>query len=119
MSQVERVTDAMNRILWDNLLRDFLHGLFASVPVLGWPVISDLILMFFDKFVMMRLFNVLATWGVFTSIDWKNDEIYSAYKAEAIKLVAMQDRPDWPDVERKAFKDAARKLVHFNISSSV
>jgi len=116
MSRVDKVQETMQRILWDNILEDFLSNLMLAYPVLGWPVFREIILLLVEKFIVKQLFTVLARWGVFTSIDWQNEVIYEAYKSEAIRLVGAQEKDDWPEHERKAFKDAARKLARFNIS---
>ncbi len=116
-SYVEKVSDTMHRLLWDNLIEEWIAGLIKTIPVLGWPVISNVFLYLVESYLVEPLFTALSRFGVFTSIDWQNDAIYTAYKAEAIKLVGAQDKDEWPEVDRKAFKDAARNLVRFHFKS--
>lgn len=117
MSQVERVTDIMHRLLWNNILEVWVSGILRPVPVVGLPVIRSIVMWLIDKFVVVPLFEILVRYGVFTSIDWGTEEVYNAYEAEAKKIVGMQDAEEWPENERKAFRDAARKLIHFELPS--
>lgn len=117
-SYIEKLSETMHRILWENILEEWLTKLMITVPVLGWPVIKDIVLYLVDTYIVEPLFIALTRWGVFTQIDWKNNEIYAAYRQEAVKLIGAQDQAEWPELDRKAFKDAARKLVRFNIRAA-
>jgi hypothetical protein len=114
-SKVENVTDTIRRLVWETLARKWLEGLMLTVPVLGLPIIRNVVLYLFETYVLDALFQELARWGVFQSIEWKNEAQYNKYKSEALKLVEAQALPEWPAKEREAFKNAARELIHFNI----
>lgn len=107
----------MHRLLWTNLLKEWASGLIKTVPVLGWPVINNIFLYLVDTYLVEPLFIALSRFGVFTSIDWQNDEIYNSYKSEAVKLIGTQDKDVWPEIDRKAFRDASRNLIKFHIRS--
>jgi len=117
-SYVGKIAETMHRLLWENIIEEWLSKLMIQVPVLGWPVIRDVVLFLVDRWLVEPMFLIASRWGVFTSIDWKNNEIYDSYRQEAVKLIGAQDQDVWPEPDRKAFKDAARKLVRFNIRSA-
>lgn len=114
-SRVDKVADTMHRLLWENVLRDWVAKLLVTVPVLGWPVFNQVFLFLVDNYLVEPLFKELSRWGVFTSIDWKTDEQYQAYKEQALALVAAQGQDDWPG--REEFKNAARNLIRFHLSA--
>jgi hypothetical protein len=118
-SYVENVQNMMNRLLWDNLLEEWIRGVLLTVPVFSWPIIgpiaSKLLRDFIEDHLIDPLFNALSRFGVFTSIDWQNQQIYAAYYEEAIKLVPLQEKEVWSPEDERKFTDAARKLIRFNL----
>jgi len=102
----------MQKLLWENILRSYVVSITKAVPFLGWPVINNVFIFVLEEYLVEPLFNELARYGVFTSIDWKNTEQYAAYRQEAVKLVASQGG-EWTD--RESFKNAARSLIRFHI----
>lgn len=123
MSKVSDTADIMRRLLWNNVLRTWAIGVIATIPILNLPVVSAMTLALFENFVMenaltIKLFKELSSYGIFTSIDWKSDEEYDAYKKEAEKLVPLQSQPDWPIKERMLFREAASNLIHLHLKSN-
>lgn len=114
-SYVERVARTMHRLFWESVILPKIKALLVTVPVLGWPVVSDVVIYLFEKYVSEPLFNELAAWGVFTSIEWGGDDVYSDYKKEAEKLVQAQSGEVWNEAERRKFKEVAKRLIilHF------
>lgn len=110
-SYVERVANTMYSLFWESVIMPKIKALMLTVPVLGWPVISDVVIYLFEKYVSRPLFLELSRWGVFTSIDWGGDDIYSAYKKEAEKLVQAQGGEVWNETDRKRFSEAAKRLI--------
>ena len=122
-SYVDKVTERMHELLWQNILEEWLTvQLPILLPWLAWPIIgpiaNKLIRDAIDNYLAEPLFTLLSRFGVFTSIDWKEDSIYDAYEVEAKKLVIAQDGDTWSEKDEKDFTDAARKLIRFNLKFS-
>lgn len=111
----------MHSLLWDNILEDFFFVSLASIPIVGkilaFPGVRPLVEHLVEKYITERLFEILTRWAVFTSIDWGNSQVYNAYENEAEKLIDLQDKDEWSKEDEKRFKDAARKLIRFNLRS--
>lgn len=103
----------MHRLLWDNILQELMVAVLGSA--LQIPLVADIATLLIDRFIAEPLFEILTRWGVFISIDWKNEEIYSAYEKQAESIIDLQDKEEWNNEDRKRFKDAARALIQFNI----
>lgn len=118
-SYVDKVTDTMHQLLWDNILEELVKVSLPALPGVGPffanPIVNSIVRWAIDEFLFEPLLKLLTRWGVFTSINWQNAEIYAAYEKEAIKLVGLQDKDVWSPEDEKAFTDAARKLIVFNI----
>jgi hypothetical protein len=128
-SYVDQKTDLMNQLLWTNFLRQWVSvevtALLVTIPWAGpflasvWSLkpVQDLILWLLDKEIVWKLFYIMVRWGVFTSIDWQEDAIYSAYEARATELlkVIADPRGIWTPEQDKAFSDAAFDLIEFHI----
>lgn len=110
-SQVDTVASAIHRLVWNVMLEKVIAKLLLAVPFLGWPIIKDIFIGLLDKYLLMPLFEEGARWGIFTSIDFKTDEEYNAYKDRAVELVGSQGEETWNEDSRKAFRDAARDLI--------
>ncbi len=121
-SYVEKVTDTMHQLLWNNILREFVYISIPTIPVVGQvfliPVVGkvflDIVMKLIETYLEYPLFLILSRRGVFTSIDWKEDKIYNAYEVEAKKVVLAQDKDAWDPKERKEFRDAARALIRYS-----
>jgi len=48
--------------------------LLLAVPFSGWPVIRPVFLYCLDTLLVKPLFEEMARWGAFTSIDFKTDQ---------------------------------------------
>ncbi len=114
-SYVERISSTMHRLLYINIIEPQLKLFLVGVPILGWPVIRDIILYAINTYLIEELFLSLTRFGVFTSIDWENDKQYEAYKSQAIRIIGMQDRMEWPKNDREEFKKSARALINFHV----
>jgi hypothetical protein len=117
VTQVDKVSKMMQRLLWENSLRAVVEKVLITVPVLGWPVFKDVFLYLIDTYFVEKMFDELSRWGVFVSIDWKTEEQYQAYLSRAKDLVEQQTTPVWSEGDRKAFKDAARDLIRFHLAT--
>src|SRR5574343_961145 len=119
LSYVEKVAKTMHQLLWQNMLRELVTVSLAQTPVLGvffsLPPVQFLIMIFIEKYFEKPMFTILSRFGVFTSIDWKNEEQYNEYELQAKKLVPLQDKEEWNEADRKLFKDAARSLIRFHL----
>jgi len=120
-SHIEKKSEMMHSLLWDNILEDFFFVSLASIPIVGkilaFPGVRPLVEHLVEKYITERLFEILTRWAVFTSIDWGNSQVYNAYENEAEKLIDLQDKDEWSKEDEKRFKDAARKLIRFNLRS--
>ena len=110
----------MHELLWDNILEEWLTvQLPLLLPFLAWPLVGPLasrvIRDAIDNYLAAPLFTILSRFGVFTSIDWKEDAIYEAYEKEATALVLAQDGDTWSEEDETNFTNAARKLIKFNL----
>lgn len=118
-SYVEKVTDTMKKLLWDNLLEEFVIVELPLIPVIGpvfaIPLVNKLTVYFIQEYIAEPLLKVLTRFGIFTSIDWKEGAMYNEYEARAKKLISLQDKEVWNEEDRKAWRDAARALIHFNL----
>lgn len=125
-SYVEKVTDMMHQLVWNNVLREWVYYSLPLIPVVGkvflFPVFGkfllDIVMKLIETYLEYPLFLILSRWGVFTSIDWKEDKIYNAYEKEAKKLLPLQDKEEWNKADEKAFTDAARALIRLNLKPS-
>ncbi len=128
-SYIDQKTDMMHQLLWNNILRQFaataLPLAFAWIPIVG-PIIAAMLatpffnaiaMFFISKYIEVPLFYLLVRWGVFTSVDWKEDAIYNAYEAQAERLLPLHGKPekDWTPQDEKDFADAADALIRFHI----
>ncbi len=121
-SYIEKQTDMMHQLLWKNLLEDGVRAAILGIPFVGpfltaFPPFMNILLFFISKYVEVPLFLALTRFGVFTSIDWQDQNVYNAYAAEAAKLIPLQDKDTWTSAEEKAFTDAARNLIRFHVRS--
>lgn len=120
-SYIDQKTDMMHHLLWNNILKQIVIVELAAVPYLGpflsWGPVRETILFVVSNYVEIPLFRALVRWGVFTSVDWQEDRIYSAYEIEAEKLLPLHGKPEqeWTKEEEKEFADAAENLIHFHI----
>ncbi len=128
-SYIDQKTQLMHQLLWNTILRQYvaieLVALPLGIPVVGPfismclanPIIQGLVLDLISHYIEIPLFTLLCRWGVFTSVDWKEDSIYNAYEEQANKLLPLQGKPakDWTPEEDKAFSDAAANLIRLHI----
>lgn len=118
MSKVTDVSDVMRKLIWNGVVEAWVRKMMIAVPVLGWPVVKDVFLYLVETYLVGPVFEELARFGVFTSIDFRDEHQYQAYRKEAEKIIALQESSaDWKAEERKAFRDAARNLIVFNLAS--
>lgn len=129
-SYVDQRTDIMHQLLWDNILREFVRVEMVALPlvipgvgpllsgILSTPPIQEIVLFLISRYLEVPLFRLLVRWGVFTSVDWKEDAIYNAYEATATRLLPeLGGKPDkdWTPEDEKAFEDAAADLIRLHI----
>lgn len=120
-SYVEKVANTMKELLWDNILEELVRVSLPALPVVGpffaIKIVSDLILWALQEYLAEPLFKIMSRFGVFTSIDWQGTAVYNAYEAEAKKLIPLQDKEVWDKKDREVWRNAARKLIRFNLRS--
>jgi len=110
----------MHQLLWTNLLESGVRAGLTAIPWLGqiltaFPPLMSIILYFISKYIEYPVFLMLTRFGVFTSIDWHEEAIYREYEKQAIKLIPLQEKETWDEADEKAFTDAARSLIRFNL----
>lgn len=129
-SYVAQLSDLMDQLLWTNILREYvaveLVALPLAIPVVGGAIsaflaldpVQAIILKLIESFVAMPLFTLLVRWGVFTSVDWKEDAIYDAYQTQAQALLPTHGTTPpalWTPEQDKAFSDAADNLIELHV----
>ncbi len=120
-SYVEKVADTMKLLLWDNILEELVSVTLPTLPLVGpffaVPIVNKITLYLVQEFIAEPLFLIMSRFGVFTSIDWREDAIYKAYEVQAERLVPLQDKDVWDEKDRKEWRDAARELIVYNLKS--
>lgn len=129
-SYIDQKTDMMHQLLWNNILREFvgvaLPMLFLPIPWVGpfiagalsTPIFRTIALTLISHYIEVPLFRLLVKWGVFTSVDWKEDGIYNAYEKEAIRLLPQlggKPEKDWTADDEKKFADSSANLIEFHV----
>lgn len=118
-SYIEQKMEMMHRLLWTNILRQWVEMALWTIPYIGpflkLPVIDDIVMWAIETYLEKPLFLILTRWGVFTTVDWQETKIYNEYEKQAEKLVKAQENPTWDPKDRGEFRNAARALIRFNI----
>lgn len=119
MSQISDTAEVMRKLLWQNLVKAWAEKAVIVVPFLGWPVVKQVFFYLIETYLVDPLFVDLARFGVFTSIEWRDEIEYAAYKTEAQKVIVLQSlSSDWPKEEREVFKNAAKNLIRFHVATA-
>jgi len=113
----QRLTDTVHQLIWNNVIEKYIAKLMITVPVLGWPVIRDVVLYLADKYLVEPLLLFMVTLGVNLNIDSINAEAYKAYGLEARKMIGAQESGVWNPIDREEFRRAAKKLINITLRS--
>lgn len=101
-TDVDPFLDAFHAIVWNNLIRAGLAALFAQVPFLGLPIISNIV-----TWIVMKFSDYLyAGFQMFVDIQYirfKNQQLQTEYDKSSVALqVIAYDH----GIDSKEFEDA-------------
>lgn len=121
-SYVDQKLDLMHQLLWSNFLKEYVETTLWTIPwagpLLKIPFVDAVLMAVLENYLEKPLLKIVTRFGIFTSIDWQSAETYDAYEKQAEKLLAAQAAGEWDPTDRKAFRDAARSLIRFNIRTA-
>lgn len=110
--------DFFKTLVWDGLVRLALSALFSFVPVLGWPVINQIV-----TWIVMHFAEQLYDAGKlaidFQRIAFKNKELEREFTKAAIELRGALDAGGADSADYRRLRDAHKKALSDLIRISV